>query len=64
MTKPALPESLQVTPNIPRADQTLEQLEQERAWWQWKIDNAKELTVRSWAKDQLAVVDREIASRE
>ncbi len=37
---PTLPPSLAVTPNIPFSEQTLEQLVQERDYWQAKIDIA------------------------
>ena len=39
---PPLPPSLACVPNIPLSEQTLEQLRQEHAWWQAKVEAATE----------------------
>lgn len=63
MGKPPLPSSMAVIPNVARSEQTLEQLEEERVWFQWKVDNVKEPGVLDWATTSLNDVNEEIARR-
>lgn len=62
---PPLPPSLAVTPNIPHAEQTLEQLRAERSYWDAKVKSAPGWGASVGAADAfLRSCDAWIARRE
>lgn len=59
-----LPPSLQVTPNIPWADQTIEQLRLERDYWERKVEETTGFASASVADQFRMACEKWIARRE